>query len=167
MLDKWIEVFGKDRATGVGAIDLVEMEHELLEEKDDEVQDEPGHTTADDSVNQPQSNDIHQAPTYMNKKRKSKLSDDIQPLCNLLSLMHKDTNERLDGLADQLGYQSKLGKAREEVYALVEVIPDLSLDEQFDVGDILVKETACLEYFKGLPVEKRAAYVHRLLRMKK
>lgn len=126
------------------------MEYELIAEKDDEpVLDEAVHMPADDSVNQSQSNDIH-ATNYVHRKRKAQVSDGIHPLCDLLAIMHKDKNDHLDGLTDRLSYQAELGKAQNEVYALVQGIPNLSIEKQFDIGDILVERLPVLSIFQGI-----------------
>lgn len=81
--------------------------------------------------------------------------------------MHDDTNARLQSLVNRIGYQIDLCKAKKEIFILLQAVPDLSLDNQFDVGEYLVQNPSLLEYFMGLPESARPAYVYRLLKMKK
>lgn len=176
-------MFGKDRATGTTADDMMEMVNELIADKEVEVTEgtpltsTPLNTTplnstplnstaAEDSVCQSQSNEVHSLPSA-HKKRKPQGQDHIQNLCELLSVMHQDTNARLQNLGDRLGVQADLLKAKNDVCALLQEIPNLSEDDLFDIGDILMEKTSNLQMFLTLPESKRASYVYRLLKMKK
>lgn len=55
----------------------------------------------------------------------------------LLREMHHDTNEQLKTISHRIGYQANLRQAWKEMFVLLQKIPNLSLDNQFDIGDIL------------------------------
>lgn len=170
--ERWTEVFGKDRATGTTAEDVIEVVNDLIIE-DGLNAAELGHDdVAADPVEQPIPTDTEdsEATSYRHAAgtsklpRKRKQADSIdKTLCELLTQMQRDTNSRLESIAHRIGYQSDLGQARKEVWAMLETIPELSLDETFDAADILIGNPQKLEFFSGLPSPARPAYVWRLL----
>lgn len=50
---------------------------------------------------------------------------------------------------------------------MLQEIPNLSEDNQFEVAEILVDKPSFLEMFMGLPESAKPAYVYRLLKNKK
>lgn len=172
--DSWTEVFGKDRATGSIAEDVMDAVNDLIIEDNlnhvevgsEEVAADPAPQPiplTTDTEDSEASSKRHEAGTSK-LSRKRKQADNIdKTLCELLTQMQRDTNSRLESISHRIGYQSDLGQARREVWAMLEVIPDLSLDAIFDAADVLIGNPQKLEFFSGLPVPVRPAYVRRLL----
>lgn len=172
LFEEWKEVFGKDRATGTGAKDVMESVNELFAEHHDSTP--VGHQPKDnvidlddnlpdpdvaDSVCQSQRGNSTAKP-----KKKRKAQDSLDILCELLTEIHKDTNQTLQDLAVRLGYQYDMGKAKKEVYPLLKKIPNFSTDDKLCACSIIVAKNEHVEMFMSLPEEDRPAYVSRLLK---
>lgn len=127
LLEGWKEIFGKDRATGEGAKDVMESVNEMISNHQVagsvgrqipvniiDVEETFQENIETDSFCQSTHGDSKATP----KGKKRKALDQIENLCELLSNIHKDTNTRLQDLADKLGYQADIAKARKEVYPL-------------------------------------------------
>lgn len=76
-------------------------------------------------------------PSKLTRKRKQAENID-KTLCDLLTQMQRNTNARLESISHRIGYQTDLGHARREVWAMLDAIPELSLDETFDAADVLI-----------------------------
>lgn len=170
-MDGWKDVFGKDRATGGASNDVMEIVNELIAE-DDALDSHPRKRShsVDPTNKGPTTTETDDISVCDSKKFKScgnskkrKGEDGMQSFCELLREMHRDTNEQLKTIADSIGIQADIRKARKEVYALLQKIPNLSLDDQFQAGNIFIKEPERLEYFTSLPEEARSAYIFHLL----
>ncbi|KAL8528452.1 hypothetical protein ACS0TY_006036 [Phlomoides rotata] len=84
-------------------------------------------------------------------------------MVNVMEKFVTSSDRRLGSLCRVLGYEANLGKARQDIFNMLECIPELTLDEKIDVAKILAKNPQYLEMFLGFPVEARARYVYRLL----
>ncbi|KAL8555314.1 hypothetical protein ACS0TY_003209 [Phlomoides rotata] len=84
-------------------------------------------------------------------------------MVNVMDKFVTSFDRRLGSLCRFLGYEANLGKARQDIFTMLECIPELTLDENIDVSKILAKNPHYLEMFLGFPVEARACYVYRLL----
>lgn len=145
--EAWKVIWGKDRATGKTAEDILEavneMERECANKPDDcpvgdyhvDLEDMLAKDNGDDSFFEQQPN-----PVQDNKVKKRKSNDAIEQVCTLLGEVSRNTNARLEALASRFGYDNDLGKARTEVFDKLAIVPDLSLDEKFDVCDILAEK---------------------------
>ncbi|KAG6420245.1 hypothetical protein SASPL_116767 [Salvia splendens] len=96
------------------------------------------------------------------KKRKTK-EDALDRLVDVIGKMHEDTNNRLEYLANRIGYEFELTKSRKEVFNLVGVIPGLTLDQVFDASAIILSKVENLDFFMSLHEVARQAYVYRAL----
>ncbi|XP_057784517.1 uncharacterized protein LOC131001901 [Salvia miltiorrhiza] len=105
-----------------------------------------------------------QGDQQANKKRK--IIDGMQAVCELLGDMHRNINARHETLASRIGHEFELGKARKELFNLLSNIPGLSLDDKFDVCEILADKVERLEVFMGLPDSVKPQYVMRLIKSK-
>lgn len=134
LLEGWKEVFGKDRATGEGAKDVMESANEMISEH--QVSGSVGRQIPDNIIYVEETveenaeinsfcQSTHGDSQAIPKGKKRKAHDPIEKLCDLLSNIHKDTNIRLQDLAERLGYQADIGKARKEVFPMLQKIPDL------------------------------------------
>lgn len=175
LLDDWKMIFGKDRANGDTAELVMDAVNELLQnhnlesahnDKQDKFEgmaDNVNNDIGEDSVCQ--STKMKESSLPSKKKQKTTDKGYKHNVCELLKEIHRDTNARLESLASRIGYQADLGKARKEVFDLLEGIPGLSLNDKFFVCDFLADKVAYLEVFMGLPVSARPAYVMRIMNM--
>ncbi|KAL1535912.1 hypothetical protein AAHA92_28635 [Salvia divinorum] len=90
----------------------------------------------------------------------------MQGVIALLSKMHEDTNVTLLHLFTRIGHEVDLSKTRRELFNLLGNIPDLSLDDKFDVCEALGEKPERLDLFMGLPDSVKPAYVMRVLKEK-
>lgn len=176
LYDDWLQIWGKDRANGENAEDILDAIKELELESASKTQD---NNTGDYYVNLDEifgadnaadnaadKSDCQSQPPEQiakNKGKKRKASDGIDSICSVLAEMSRNTSARLDILASRIGYDHDLAKARKEVFEKLGNIPGLSLDDKFNICDILAKQVEKLEVFLGLPEDARGPYVGRLL----
>ncbi|XP_057773941.1 uncharacterized protein LOC130993179 [Salvia miltiorrhiza] len=174
-LEEWKEIFGKDRANGTSAEDVVDALHEMNDEDnlDNEgtqgdyhphFEDEAENEVADDSVCQPQRNSA--AAKVLGKKRKAN-DDSFGQLIEVLGEMSKNADKRADTIAGRIGYEQDLGKARKEVYDQLHNMPTLTMSDRFVAYELLAGDKQGLELFMGLPDEAKPHYVVHILMSKK
>lgn len=94
------------------------------------------------------------------------MSEDISGIKEVMSEIGRKTDDRLATLAEGIGYEARLGKARKEAFQLLGTSPSLSIDDRFDVCEILGNHQDKLEVFMGLPETAIPLFVDRLLRNK-
>lgn len=172
MFDRWTEVFGKDRATGTCAEEVMEAVNDLILEDNLNLHDVDHEEAAADPFEPPINVDTEDSEANSSRHdvgtsrlpRKRKQAENVdKTLRDLLTQMQLDTNSRLESISHRIGYQSDLGQARREVWAMLDAIPELSMEEVFDASDVLIENAQKLEFFSGLPSPARPAYVRRLL----
>lgn len=129
-------------------------------DKSVDIEDEVEATETDNSVCNSTRRD--NGPARILKRRKVN-DDNDRELCELLGQMQRDTNDRLDTISHRIGHQADLRKERKEIFALLEDIPDLSLNERLDVCCILVDNPSRMELFTNLPEVARLTFVQRLM----
>lgn len=89
----------------------------------------------------------------------------MQVVCDIISEIGSKTDARLAHLAQRVGYEFDLGKAKNETFNQLGNIPWLTLEQRFDVCDLLSKDVSKLEVFRGLPDAAIPFYVERLLKI--
>ncbi|XP_047971964.1 uncharacterized protein LOC125214833 [Salvia hispanica] len=99
--------------------------------------------------------------------KKRKAVDGMEGVLALLSKMHEDTIATLQHLSTRIGYEVDLSKTRRELFNLLGNIPDLSLDDKFDVCETLGEKPELLDLFMGLPDTVKPAYVKHVLKEKR
>lgn len=164
--DDWKEIFGKDRATGEHAEDIVDAwndinagnNHEMPEDEfsfehddNEETGDRESQSARDDTL-----------PKKTGKKRK--VHDDLQGICDLLSELNRSQNTRLEHLASRIGYEFDMGKARQETFQQLGEIPGLSRENRFILLELVAFKAERLEIWKAMDKEARADYVEHLLK---
>lgn len=168
--DDWKEIFGKDRATGNNAEDVVEAWNDLREEDHSR----PEHFTAPDDefsyendINEDNGDRESQSAKNEvqpnNKAKKRKVHDPLQGVCELLSEMNRSQNVRLEHLANRIGYEFDMGKARQETLKQLKEIPGLSRENRYTVLELVAFKAERLEIWKSMDNEARADYVDHLL----
>ncbi|KAL1564376.1 hypothetical protein AAHA92_06727 [Salvia divinorum] len=177
--EAWKCIFGKDRACGGGA-EYVDIATETVRAQmasgsrcnendyhpsfEDFIPDEvpivaPGVETVNSSS--AHTEQAVSTPPSSIHKRKSTQSDDV--LMEFLGNLHAQTNSRLDIISSRIGYEFDLGKARQDVFDKLGTVDGLTLDQRYDLCDILGDKPQRLEVFMGMPANARLGYVLRLI----
>ncbi|XP_057810737.1 uncharacterized protein LOC131025138 [Salvia miltiorrhiza] len=173
MFDLWKEVFGKDRATGANAEDLMEALHHMYSADNlanrgidgaNHIPTEEETATEDGADNVCQGDKRRSADRVSNKKRKTR--DEMTGVYAMLGEIGRNTGERLADLATRVGYEFDLGQARQHVFEQLGKIPGLDITQKFDICEILADKVQRLEIFIGLPDEAKIQYVAYLLQTK-
>lgn len=84
------------------------------------------------------------------KPKKCKVSKDISMMRDIMSEIGRTADERLASLAEGIGYEAQLEKARNEAFHQLGNIPNLSINNQLDVFEILAKHQDKLEIIMRL-----------------
>ncbi|KAL1544818.1 hypothetical protein AAHA92_21621 [Salvia divinorum] len=179
MWDAWQEIFGKDRAVGTTAEDLLEMSKEVhsngtpnLESGGSEYvasTDAPSGANPQNNNKSPQGDDQSasdsgyktQSAKKKNKKRKGVERSDI--LLEMLAKSNEDINSRLDKLTNRIGYEFDVSKSRKEVFGILADIQGLTLGQQLDAAGIILEKVQRLDLFMSLPEAFLHTYVVRML----
>ncbi|KAL8488703.1 hypothetical protein ACS0TY_024842 [Phlomoides rotata] len=181
----WIEIFGRDRATGEVAEDILDAaklaqsqskNHSLGTNQDfngennvntndipygtAEEQPLPG----EQEVNNTAYN-TREAQISGHAGKKRKVGDNVneQTVAELLRTLCKATGDRLETIASRIGYDHDLGQSRKQLFEQLGKIPDLTTHDKLDLSLMLGAKTECLEIFMGLPDDARTIYAMRLL----
>ncbi|KAL1558483.1 hypothetical protein AAHA92_08942 [Salvia divinorum] len=95
------------------------------------------------------------------QKRKIPHSDDV--IMEFLGNLHAQKNSRLDIISSRIGYEFDLGKARQEVFDKLGTVDGLTLDQRYELCDILRDKPQRLEVFMGMSANAKLGYVMRLI----
>ncbi|XP_057799340.1 uncharacterized protein LOC131015106 [Salvia miltiorrhiza] len=179
--EDWKLIFGKDRATGDEAEDLMEAAHEMYQKLSSSPLNDLGdyHVSLDDifendltgdnvsqTPNQQETIPIEQeAPTTSKKRRRSGGFD--EKFFEALHEVGRGTESRLETISCRMGYDFDVSKARKEVNAKLSGIPGLSQHDKFVVCNMLAEKTEYLDIFSSLSEDEKGAYVTFLLASKK
>ncbi|KAG6434108.1 hypothetical protein SASPL_105730 [Salvia splendens] len=146
--EQWKCIFGKDRAGGGGA----------------EQVDAAAEHRASPELNESSSRytEKEMSTTKGNTLKRKSSSPDTQ-LFAFFANLHDETNSRLDVIASRIGYEFDMGKARQEVFDKLGMVDGLSLDQRYDLCNILGDKPQRLEVFIGMPASARLGYVLKLI----
>ncbi|KAL1534751.1 hypothetical protein AAHA92_30891 [Salvia divinorum] len=177
--EDWKCIFGKDRATGGGAEPVEKATAEVraqlaggsqCNQKDyhpsfeDFLGDElPNLTPESEHQNSSSGHNDQPESTTKSGTLKRKLNPSDTSLMEFLGNLHAETNSRLDVISSRIGYEFDLGKARQEVFDKLGGVDELTLDQRYDLCDILGDKPQRLEVFMGMPANARLGYVLRLI----
>ncbi|XP_057769415.1 uncharacterized protein LOC130989428 [Salvia miltiorrhiza] len=173
-LDAWKEIFGKDRATGGSAEDLLDAINDMqradnLENNGDQgdyhvhLEEQAENDGAADSVCQGEKE--QGIARGAGRKRKAS-GDGLDVLVDVFSEMGRNADKRVDCIASRMGYEFNLGEARKEVFNQLNAMTTLSMGQKFDAYQMLAGEKQGLELFMGLPEEAKPQYVLHILTTK-
>ncbi|KAK6161405.1 hypothetical protein DH2020_004786 [Rehmannia glutinosa] len=166
----WVNIFGKDRATGEYAEGFTEAVNNVLNgngmsnpdeepmEQFPNLFEEYNDETETMSVCQPEATPGNSTSTKKSSGRKRKSSENEDPLVENMGTFCRNTNTRLADIAKRIGYEYDISVARKEVYGIVGTIQGLSLQEKLLVSKLLVKNTEDLELFFSLPAEAKVEF---------
>ncbi|XP_057777030.1 uncharacterized protein LOC130995674 [Salvia miltiorrhiza] len=168
LFEDWKEIFGKHRANGKTAQDLMDAINDMTSRdnlardviskengQNVQVEDEIDIDVAENSVCQ--SENVSERPRSSRKKRKQ--DESIERLLDALVQLGRNTDKRLEHIGTRTGYEFDLSKARTEVYETLSAIPGLSKRDKFEVCETLTEKVERLELFMGLPKEARMDYL--------
>lgn len=168
-------MFGKDRANGEASKDTdVVVGHLNVQPLPADINGDEYHVSFDSSFGQSKENDApatnddstfssaNEATPPTRNKKKRKVRDDFEDLVQVISKLHEATNDKLEHLANRIGYKFDPTKARQEVFELVG-IPGLTLGQIFDASDFILEKVEKLDFFMSLPPVAKHAYVYRAL----
>ncbi|KAL1559484.1 hypothetical protein AAHA92_09821 [Salvia divinorum] len=177
--ETWKCIFGKDRATGMGAEDVDVATTRVRSQmacgsQCDESDYHPSfedfliyETTevAEEPNNHHNSSGNSEKLTSTNKTgslKRKQVSTDVQ-LMEFLANLHAETNSHLEVISSRIGYEFDLGKARQEEFEKLGNVDGLTLDQRYELCDILGDKPQRLEVFMGMPANARLGYVLRLI----
>ncbi|CAA0820202.1 Unknown protein [Striga hermonthica] len=169
----WVEIFGKDRATGEGALGFTDAVNDVLNDTNVEVpspiptedavpvQSDYPHTNFDSfSAQAGESSASGKSKRDGKRKRNTEAEDTI---LGLLSSVCQETNNRLSELSTRLGYQVDAKEQRIAVYDALKNIPDLTTDERVGVARYLSKNIDEMELFFSLDDDAKRSMVQQIL----
>ncbi|KAL1549473.1 hypothetical protein AAHA92_17575 [Salvia divinorum] len=157
--EQWKTIFGKDRATG-GVAEDIDFAAKVLRSQN------AGDTQGID-------NDYHVSFEDF-------IAEDSTPV-RVVPENHDDStahseqhvaNKRISGAKRKInssdvdlmiGYEFDLGKARQEIFTMLGNVEGLSIEQRYELCDILGDKSQRLEIFMGMPAEARLGYVLRLI----
>ncbi|XP_042017318.1 uncharacterized protein LOC121765292 [Salvia splendens] len=176
-LDAWKEIFGKDRANGAAAEDILDAINDMCSQENlmgigssnnyssteffptSQVPDASSPHGESDSVFSTPRATPRETPTNKVQSKKRKVMSELNGMVEMLAKMHTATNERLELLASRIGYEFDLTKARKEVFDLVGVIPGLTIRQQFMACGFILHKVERLDFFMSLPAAAKQEYV--------
>lgn len=82
---------------------------------------------------------------------------------DFLANLHAETNTRLEVISSRIGYEFDMGHARQAVFDKLGDVEGLTLDQRYQLCNILGDKPQHLEVFMGMPVEARLGYVLRMM----
>ncbi|KAG8383401.1 hypothetical protein BUALT_Bualt04G0008800 [Buddleja alternifolia] len=170
----WVEIFGKDRATGEHAEDFVEAINQVLggtdttqvekqneEDLEHEFEGLGGFADETETMSACPTNSSTSGKKSKGKKRKS--MDGQDPMYQLMGTFCQNTDVRLGEIAQRIGYDYDVSKARKEIYGVVGKIEGLSLQHKLKVSRLLAKNTEDLELFLSLDDVGKTEFVQMTL----
>ena len=178
LYDTWKFIFSKDRASGGGAenIDAAAARLRAQMPSGSECNENDYYPSFEDFIPNPNTpvgdTDFHDtssgnvgkqtSTSGTSPKKRKKVSRDGE-LMEFLGNLHAETNTRLEKISNRIGYEFDMAKAREEVFAKLGTVEGLTLDQTYDLCNILGDKPQRLEVFNGMPTNARLGYLLRLI----
>ncbi|GER41175.1 sequence-specific DNA binding transcription factors [Striga asiatica] len=169
----WVEIFGKDRATGEGAQGFTDAVNDVLHDTNVE---EPSPVPTEDQFPEqcdyPQTNfdsfsaQAGESSASGKSKRDGKRKRNVEPedkIIGFLSSVCQETNNRLSELSTRVGYQANAKQQRIAVYDALKKIPHLTTDERVGVARYLSKNPDEMDLFFSLDDDAKTSMVHQIL----
>ncbi|KAL8459976.1 hypothetical protein ACS0TY_031763 [Phlomoides rotata] len=168
---KWLEVFGKDRATGENAVDPTDLVNEMFwtsaqEQEGDTAEkfmavpsDKPN-VMEDYSVCKPSASGIK--PISKGKKRKV-VDQDMSFLVESLGMFMTQSDEKIGDIAREIGSGKEKPIDNNRLNEIMGRIVGLKMADKLKVCDELVQNTNRLDFFMSLTAEEQDEYVWMLL----
>ncbi|KAL8462785.1 hypothetical protein ACS0TY_033704 [Phlomoides rotata] len=168
---KWLEVFGKDRATGENAVDPTDLVNEMLRtsaqeqegdtaEKFMAVPSDKPNVMEDYSVCKPSVSGIK--PISKGKKRKV-VDQDMSFLVESLGMFMTQSDAKIGDIAREIGSGKEKPIDNNRLNEIMGRIVGLKMADKLKVCDELVQNTNRLDFFMSLTAEEQDEYVWMLL----
>ncbi|KAG8371718.1 hypothetical protein BUALT_Bualt13G0117300 [Buddleja alternifolia] len=172
----WVEIFGKDRATGECAEGFHDVEEEILSNgnanlngKDNEDGGDYVPFFSNNEFEDVQSMSFLNAnaagsskPTDKRKRKVVDVNDDR--FIDLMSSFCDKTGERLGDISKHIGFEHDASKSRKAVFdALGDLESSLDIEGMILVVHLIVNNTKNMDLFFSLPNEGRKTMVHMIL----
>ncbi|XP_042053810.1 uncharacterized protein LOC121798732 [Salvia splendens] len=177
--DTWKAIFGKDRASSAGAeqvndavnrmrrngpslSEVNENEFPDIEERDSENVVRLSQASGFEAYSS--GNNGKQASINKSggsQKRKHDGAD--AAIMEFLSNLHAETNARLEVISSRIAYEFDLGKSKQDVFDKLETVEGLTLDERYELCNILSDKLQRLEVFMGMRAGARLGYLLKLI----
>ncbi|KAL1536535.1 hypothetical protein AAHA92_29171 [Salvia divinorum] len=143
-LETWKCIFGKDRASGSGAQDVDIAAKRVCAQLA--------------AASQTNEND------YVCCLKISRLIQTLLwPTLLTLTTPAQETKQCLELISARIGYEFDMGKARQEVFDKLGTVDSLTLDQRYELCDILGDKPQRLEVSMGMHATARLGYVLRLI----
>ncbi|KAL8527407.1 hypothetical protein ACS0TY_005316 [Phlomoides rotata] len=145
----WLEVFGMDHANGAAAEDVVEALNQIVNEENDPTAVNPPppnivilEDVEMDVESQTATGGTSKTTSMMSEKKRahSKVVD-TKELMIALGDVFKSSNDGLDDIVHSIGYEAHSTISHQNVFSVLEQIPELTLDECLDASKILCRNT--------------------------
>ncbi|KAL8512261.1 hypothetical protein ACS0TY_018638 [Phlomoides rotata] len=156
---QWLDIFGKDRATGEHIMDPIDTVNDLVRNKEP-IASEPVEGQVENTFVCDKSE--VEEKTIKGKKRKvadSELGAFVETIGELI----KSNDQTFNSLAQHIGPGQEAKITRKSLNEIVRGIPGLSLQVKLKVCDDLVQNTKRLDFFLSLPEDEQAKYIYMLL----
>ncbi|CAK9174346.1 unnamed protein product [Ilex paraguariensis] len=172
--NQWCLIFGKERANGEHAecpVDMVEgLEREKAAEDNENVAGMSvglDDTSVSTSVTQTQNEDAENSQGKKQKRKKASGSDawaaGLGEMAKALTAFISDSSQKLDIIAQRVGYAHDAAEARRRVNGELERIEGLARVERLRAGSMIVGDPQKVDYFFSLSDCDKAEWVRLLL----
>ncbi|KAL8474633.1 hypothetical protein ACS0TY_031183 [Phlomoides rotata] len=167
---QWIEIFGKDRATGENAVDPIDIINELYRDGLDNEGDIGDkyvslmHDNMNDTEDEIAEKPVHLTPKAFTKCKKWKSNDsDITMLVDSLGEFMKFSKSAMIDLCTGVEKGSTSSNDTKQLNVIMKEIVGLKVSDKLKVCDELVQNSKRLEFFLTLPIDEQEEYVWMLL----
>ncbi|KAG8383516.1 hypothetical protein BUALT_Bualt04G0021600 [Buddleja alternifolia] len=166
----WIEIYGKDRATGENVQAFPDAVQDLLNRNNEKENENGGEHVPTFHHNEytetsPMSStrgDSNASGSKSSRKRKSiDASDDA--FIELMKAFCDKTDSRLGEIAKRIGFEHEASKSRKVVFEALGNMNNLDEEDKIMVSKFLVSDIKNLDFFFSLPDGSRATMVKMIL----
>ncbi|GER37362.1 homeodomain-like/winged-helix DNA-binding family protein [Striga asiatica] len=171
----WVEIFGKDRATGEGAEGFADALNEVLTNTGDDGHPHVNsrndgigcsfegneHETESSSLNGVESSASGKGKRVGKRKRFVEPEDQV---VGLLSTLCEKADQRFSQMVERIGFQHDAKEQRKALYEALNCLPTLSTEEKFMVTKYFCKNNEELDIFFSLPDDTKASMVKMILK---
>ncbi|KAL8481300.1 hypothetical protein ACS0TY_027717 [Phlomoides rotata] len=167
--DDWCEIFGKDRATGEHAEDIMDavnnMNSSNTPSETGSQFNGPINDLGDDTENNENTSVCHaegeDTPRSGKRVRKRpSLDGETSSIITTLGGFLENTESRLGEIAQRIGYEQDVAMSRKEVFQIIDTVEGLNIQQKLRVSEYFVLSNERLELFLSLPESARNDYVH-------
>ncbi|KAL8507750.1 hypothetical protein ACS0TY_018336 [Phlomoides rotata] len=156
---QWLDIFGKDRATGEHIMDPIDTVNDLVRNKEP-IASEP----VEGQVENTFACDKSEVEEKTIKGKKRKVADsELGAFVETIGELIKSNDQTFNSLAQHIGPGQEAKITRKSLNEIVRGIPGLSLQVKLKVCDDLVQNTKRLNFFLSLPEDEQAKYIYMLL----